>query len=121
MFGALHRWITSAGWLLVAVLFFAIFLGTGVAALYMYLLRYFSPPAAMGLIAAGAAFIGLIAVLISGRASGTPTSGLEAAIKRAAAKDPLGTAIGALAVGLIIESSPELGRIVQRLIGRAMH
>jgi hypothetical protein len=121
MFGAIHRWITSAGWIFAAAVFFLIFLGTGIAALYMYLLRHFPPAGAMGIVAGASAVIGVIAVLISARASTTRSSGWEEALKHAAAKDPLGTAVGALAIGLIIESSPELGRIIHRLLGRAMH
>lgn len=118
MFAAIHRVITSAGWVLVAAVFFLVFIGTGIAALYMYLLRYLSPPEAMGAIAAGSAVIGLIAVLCAVRAMEPRPPQWEAALKEAVAKDPLGAAIGALAVGLIIESSPELGRLLNRVMAR---
>lgn len=123
MFGLIQRWITSAQWVLVAAFFGLVFVGTGITALFMFLAEYFAPPVAMGIIAGCAAFIALIALLISRRrsSSASPTARWEAAIKRAAMKDPLGTAIGALAVGLIVESSPELGRIINRLMGRMTH
>src|SRR5690242_4692057 len=111
MIGLIQRWIASAQWMLVAAFFGLVFVGTGITALFMFLERYFAPPVAMGIIAGCAAFIALVAVLIATRRSSSPaspTAGWEAVIKRAAMKDPLGTAIGALAVGLIVESSPEL-------------
>jgi MFS superfamily sulfate permease-like transporter len=121
MFGLIQRWIASAQWMLVAAFFALVFIGTGITALFMFLVEYFSPPVAMGIITGCAAFIALIAALVATRRSSSPaspTAGWEAVIKRAAMKDPLVTAIGALAVGLIVESSPELGRIINRLMGR---
>lgn len=122
MFGLIRRWVTSAQWMLVAAFFGLVFVGTGITALFMFLVGYFSPPVAMGIITGCAAFIALVALAVSmRRSSASPAAGWEAAIKRAATKDPLGTAIGALAVGLIVESSPELGRIINRLMGRMTH
>jgi hypothetical protein len=42
---------------------------------------------------------------------------VEAIIRQTVLRDPIGSAVAALAAGLVIASVPELSRLLQRLIG----
>jgi hypothetical protein len=46
-----------------------------------------------------------------------PGIDIEAVLGRAISKDPLGLVIGAVAAGIVMESVPEIGGLLRRLIG----
>lgn len=113
------------GWIVAAIFLFSIFAVTGLAALYFYLRQYLQPPEAMGLIAVIAGFASLVAGWWATSRHSEPkhdpvseTALLETMVSQAIAKDPLGSVLGALAAGVVLESVPELAHLVRRALGQ---
>lgn len=97
-------------------------LGTGLAALYLWMLASLTPPAALAIIACILVALALTSlVVMSYRRRPAPPAlaqslvpGLETLpeaadmVRRAVAADPRGAVLGAIAAGYIMESGPSL-------------
>jgi hypothetical protein len=124
IFAPIYRLIGRIGVLFIAVFLFLLFAVTGLLALYFLLREYFPREGAMGLIALIAGVASLIAAWVGTRVSRSavkqklaiPGMGLEMAVRETVVKDPLGAALGALAVGLVVASVPELSRFLHRML-----
>jgi membrane protease YdiL (CAAX protease family) len=125
IFDPVYRLAGRIGFLCVAVALFLVFAVTGLLALYFLLREYLPREGAMGLIALVAALATLIAAWLGTRRSRPKPAqklvergaNLEAIVRQTVMRDPVGSAVAALAAGLVIASVPELSRLVQRLIG----
>lgn len=109
---------------LAAVFMFMVFAVSALAALYLYLRNYLPPAESMGLVAVVAGFAGLVAgwwaTTREKQESHPPSAAaidIESVLTKAVAKDPLGLVIGAVAAGIVMESFPEVGNLLRRLIG----
>ena len=116
--------VDRIGWILAAIFLFAIFTIAGLIALYFRLRESLPPAEAMGLIAVVAGFASLVAGWwattrdVGPKRDGvSETELLETMLRQAIAKDPLGSVLGALAAGVVLESVPELGHLVRRFLG----
>ena len=116
--------VNRIGWIIAAIFLFAIFTVTGLTALYFHLREYLPPAEAMGLIAVMAGFASLVAGWWATTRDAGPkhdavseTAMVETVLRQAIAKDPLGSALAALAAGVVLESVPELGHLVRRFLG----
>jgi hypothetical protein len=92
-------------------------------ALYFYLRESLPPAESMGLVALVAGFSGLVAGWWAtthdkpeAHAS-APGIDIEAVLTKAVSKDPLGLVMGAVAAGIVMESFPEVGNLLRRLMG----
>jgi hypothetical protein len=137
MFAPVYRLLGRVGWLVVALFLFLVFAATGLAALYFYLSLHMPAWAAMGIIAAVAGIASGIAVLWATRSSRPKAAhvpaaaataraglgaglGLDAILRRAVSRDPVGAAVAAVAAGILIESIPQLSALVRRM-GSGQH
>jgi hypothetical protein len=125
MFAPVYRLAGRIGVLFIAVVLFLIAAVAALLAFYFLLREYMPREGAMGLIALVAGIASLIAVWLGlRRARPKPAQKLvarganvEAIIRQTVLRDPIGSAVAALAAGLVIASVPELSRLLQRLIG----
>jgi hypothetical protein len=143
MFAPVYRLLGRVGWLVVALFLFLVFAATGLAALYFYLSLHMPAWAAMGIIAAVAGIASGVAVLWATRSSRSKTArvpaaaaataraglgaslgaglGLDAILRRAVSRDPVGAAVAAVAAGILIESIPQLSALVRRMGSGQQH
>lgn len=124
MLAPVYRLASRIGVLFIAVFLFLLFAVTGLLALYFLLRTYLPREGAMGLIALVAGVASLIAAWIATRRSRPKVeeklvargANLEMIVRQTVGRDPIGSAVAALAAGLIVASVPELSRLLNRLI-----
>lgn len=125
MLAPIYRLAGRIGVLFIAVFLFLLFAVTGLLALYFLLRSYLPREGAMGVIALVAGVASLVAAWLGTRAArpratqqlAARGANLEMVIRDTVGRDPIGTAVAALAAGLVVASVPELSRLLQRLIG----
>jgi hypothetical protein len=140
MFAPVFRLLGRVGWLVVALFLFLVFALTALAALYFYLSLHMPAWAAMGIIAAVAGIASGLAVLWATRRSRPKPGahipaaasaglgaglgsglGLDQLLRRAVSRDPVGTAVAALAAGILVESIPQLSALLRRVSNGQHH
>jgi hypothetical protein len=125
LFAPVYRLACRIGVLFIAVFLFLAFAVAGLVALYFLLRKHLPPEGAMGLIALAALLASLIAAWLATRGSrpkmeqklAAGGANLEMVVRQTVGRDPIGTAVAALAAGLVVASVPELSRLLQRLLG----
>ena len=125
MFAPIYRLVGRVGALLIAVVLFLVSAIAALLAFYFLLREYLPREGAMGLVALVAGVASLITAWLGMRRTRPKPAqklaqrgvNLESVIRQTVLRDPIGSAVAALAAGLVIASVPELSRFLQRLIG----